>query len=391
MTPGVDIVVPTFNRANLLPECLDSLLAQNLKPARIIVVNDGSTDDTVQVLRRYEPLVRHVTTPNAGRAAAINVGLSQVKADYVWIFDDDDVALPDGLERMVLPLVPRPDCGYSYSSFYITDSDPETGRIGKVRCEFKLPDVETRGALPPLLEANYLCGAGLLARTACYAKVGLFDPQLVRAQDYEMAIRLARAFAGIRAPGGATFHYRQHEGVRGSLRDSFPAHERGERWRHYDRIFFRRLYQELPLDEYLPPGRVLAQEMRLALMQRLAAMASKRLAGEVVLDLHLLARLDNVTPWSALEQYLIREQLYRQFIRKYEEPQVLATIRELSHGSPVIRRIRARLVRDAVAYCRYRLSRAEVQRCGRLLLRLYLPGFSKAGFFHCNGDENMGF
>lgn len=375
MNPTVDIVVPTFNRAHFLPECLDSLLAQTLRPSRIIVVNDGSTDDTASVLGHYSHAILGITLPNGGRSVALNEGLRHVTGDYVWAFDDDDVALPDGLERMITPLERNPQHGFSYSSFYITETDGATGRLGRILREFEIPDVEHRGFLPPLLEANFLCGAGVLARTCCYARVGGFDPQLRRSQDYEWALRLTRLYTGIRAPGGATFHYRQHTGTRGGAGDPHPAHVRGERWRHYDRIFFRRLFRELPLEVYLPPGRSLPEARRLALLQRMAVMSLKRLPDEVLQDLRALSEVPAGARWSALETQLVAGKLFLQLIRKHGEVRILDEVRVLARSSPVIRQVRAQLVRAALDYARRHVSRGELLACWGVLRRLMPRSF----------------
>jgi hypothetical protein len=99
----------------------------------------------------------------------------------------------------------------------------EDNRIGNILGESNIPDLQNQGLLIPLLESNFLGGAALFARIACYRRVGNFDPILIRSQDYEMAIRISRQFTGVLLSGGLTFHYSQHEGMRGSTRDRFKA------------------------------------------------------------------------------------------------------------------------------------------------------------------------
>ena len=92
--PTVSIIVPTFNRARYLPECLDSLLAQTFPATEIIDVNDSSTDDTARVIRPYLDRITYVEKENGGKSTALNLVLPGIQSDYLWIFDDDDVALP---------------------------------------------------------------------------------------------------------------------------------------------------------------------------------------------------------------------------------------------------------------------------------------------------------
>lgn len=141
-------------------------------------------------------------------------------------------------------------------------TNERTGRIGSFMRESLIPDVVTRGFLIPLFESNFIGGATIFARNDCYRKVGNFKPPLLRSQDYDMAIRIAREFHGARVPGSATYHYRQHSGTRGSLKDRFAASERFNKWQEFDQIIFRDLYCSLPLSDYLPPGMLLSGNER---------------------------------------------------------------------------------------------------------------------------------
>lgn len=344
----ITVVIPTFNRADFLGECLDSILGQTLRPWQTIVVNDGSTDRTTAVLESYRSAIEYLQTDQVGKPAALNAGLRKVTGDYVWIFDDDDVALPDALERFVEPLEAHPEHGFSYSTFFYTASQPNNHRLGAVLHESHLPPLEGRGFLVPLLESNFLGGAALFARTACYAALGCFDPCLLRSQDYEMAIRIARRFSGILVPGGPTFHYRQHEGLRGSLRDRFQVAERSRKWLQYDQMIFRDLYRKIPLREYLPPGSDLGMQERQAHLQRLAIMASKLLVPEIMSELRELAQLSDHSALSQSERHILRGAINRvpyygagsldKYVAFFDE------VRQLARDFPVVRRVRAELL-----------------------------------------------
>jgi len=309
--PKITVLIPTFNRAKYLSECLDSILGQSLAPTQVIVVNDGSTDNTRHVLKPYLNRIDYLETNQLGKPGALNAGMKIVKGDYLWIFDDDDAALSDALERLIEPLEKDGRYGFSYSSFYFTDTDAKSGRIGSIKSEFRIPDVSTRGFLIPLLEANFLGGAALFARTTCYEKVGLFDLKLLRSQDYEMAIRIARHFKGVRVKGKATFHYRQHQGMRGSLKDRFHAPEQEAKWWAYGQIFFSRLYKELPLHEYLPPGTLIKENKRQALIQRMRVMSSKLLFDEMIMDLEEIKNLNEAKPFNDMERKIIQDMILK--------------------------------------------------------------------------------
>jgi glycosyltransferase involved in cell wall biosynthesis len=90
------VVVPTYNRAHLIPKTIDSILAQRYEPFELIIVDDGSTDDTEKVLQKYstDPRFRYFRKENAERGAARNYGFQKAKGDYVFFIDSDDLMLP---------------------------------------------------------------------------------------------------------------------------------------------------------------------------------------------------------------------------------------------------------------------------------------------------------
>ena len=85
-TANVSIIVPTFNRAHYLAECLDSLLAQSIPAHEIIVIDDGSEDGTAALLVGYGERIRYVRKENGGKPSAVNLGLAIASGDLIWIF-----------------------------------------------------------------------------------------------------------------------------------------------------------------------------------------------------------------------------------------------------------------------------------------------------------------
>ena len=94
----VSVLMPTFNRGGMLSEALDSVLGQSIPPHQVVVIDDGSTDDTSERVARYGARIDYIRKDNGGKSSALNLGLTHVTGDYVWVFDDDDVALP-GFDR----------------------------------------------------------------------------------------------------------------------------------------------------------------------------------------------------------------------------------------------------------------------------------------------------
>lgn len=116
---NISVVIPTYNRADLLAETLDAVLAQTLKPAEIIVVDDGSTDSTTYLLDRYAPSIRAIRIENSGDMVARNIGLRAATGDLVAFCDSDDLWRPEFLQAMMALFEAEPGIHAAYSDFVI--------------------------------------------------------------------------------------------------------------------------------------------------------------------------------------------------------------------------------------------------------------------------------
>lgn len=118
MNPLISVVIPTYQHAASLPKCLDSIFAQTYQPLEVIVVDDGSTDDTQMVLSRYTGKIISIKQENSGANPARNRGLEAASGDYVIFCDADVVMSPHMLERMFKTLEQYPEASYAYSGFW---------------------------------------------------------------------------------------------------------------------------------------------------------------------------------------------------------------------------------------------------------------------------------
>ena len=116
---NISVVIPTYNRADLLGETLEAVLAQTLKPAEIIVVDDGSTDGTTDLLNHYGPKLRAIQIENSGDMVARNTGLRAATGDLVAFCDSDDIWRPDFLETMAALFAAEPELRAAFSDFFI--------------------------------------------------------------------------------------------------------------------------------------------------------------------------------------------------------------------------------------------------------------------------------
>jgi glycosyltransferase involved in cell wall biosynthesis len=285
MVSRISVLLPTYNRARFLRASLDSILSQTLAPFEIIVIDDGSTDETAEIVRGYGDRLVYLPKPNEGKSTALNLGLGHVRGDYVWIMDDDDVALPHALERLVAPLEADQDLGMSFGTHLIADTLSD-GSLSKP-VERTLPSFPDADLFLALVQHGNLIGqAAFLTRTAVCQQVGPYNTALVRSQDYEMVLRLSAACRAVRV-SGPLYIYRQHGQPRGSDADRHTAADKLRKWRSYDTIIYRRLLQDIPLQRYLPAASLPLSGVRVrrAHLQRASMLWRGGLFNEFLCDL----------------------------------------------------------------------------------------------------------
>ncbi|WCT72533.1 glycosyltransferase family 2 protein [Sphingomonas naphthae] len=288
-TLPVTVLVPTFNRAIYLTEALESLLGQRPPPAQVIVIDDGSEDETAGIVRGFGDAVTYIHQPNSGKATALNNGLAAATQPYVWIFDDDDIAAEGTLARLHDALAADPDAGFSYG---ICDKFRGPWPCANRERTFAYTAEERSALYVRLMEDFFLWQGAMLVRRDCYATVGPFDVRLARSQDYEMALRLGRRFRGVGVPIVA-FHQRHHEGLRGPSSARIPAADMEKAWRKYNHIIFRELHASHDLPEFCIEGDLTGggRPALTALIQRGSIMARKGIWDLAATDFAEAAKL----------------------------------------------------------------------------------------------------
>ena len=183
------MIIPTYNRRDLLPRAIDSVLAQTRRIDEIIVVDDGSTDGTADMLQaRYGERVKHVWQSNAGVSAARNHGLRLARGRYLALLDSDDEWLPEKTALQVAFLESRPDFGMVVCDVERIDGDYRHIDV------FHRRDVirEDGWALRWLLHNPALVPASVMLRRQVVDQLGGFDETLRTAEDLEFHLRVAR-------------------------------------------------------------------------------------------------------------------------------------------------------------------------------------------------------
>jgi glycosyltransferase involved in cell wall biosynthesis len=201
----------SYNHARFLPAALDSIFGQTLGDFELIAVDDGSTDESLEILHAYADrnpgMMRVLTHPghqNLGISVTVNLATSEARGVYWCGHDSDDISYPDRLERQVAFLEARPEIGWVYglADFIDKDGAPLHEQFG---CDLTaVPDL-----VEELLVENRIASPTLLVRMECLREVGPFEPGLVYS-DGEYWVRLAARYPAAFLPG-AVVGYRYHD------------------------------------------------------------------------------------------------------------------------------------------------------------------------------------
>jgi glycosyltransferase involved in cell wall biosynthesis len=189
MSPSVSVIVATYNYGRFLAGALESVLAQTFADFEVIVINDGSTDDTAEVMVPFlsDPRVRYYRTNHLGQPAAKNVGIRFARAPLVAFLDADDLWLPRKLEKQVARFRADPTLGVVYSRRLLIDEDGQ-------ELEYGQPALHRGGVLEEIFQTNFVCFSSAVVRRAVFDDVGSFDEDLALAIDYDLWLRVAMAY-----------------------------------------------------------------------------------------------------------------------------------------------------------------------------------------------------
>lgn len=222
--PTVSIVIPTYNRSDLLVSALESVFAQTYTQIEVIVVDDGSTDDTAAVMAPYHDRVVYVHKPNGGLSSARNAGMRRATGKYMALMDSDDLCEPERLALEVAYLEHNPDvvlCSSDFSAFdgvavtepshiasyYAAFKDAPDG-VASIYPEAGLLDpnsvswLRARGLAPiriyrgemyeRLAWGNFIHPPTVLVRRTACEKIGEFDESIPYVADYDWFLRASR-------------------------------------------------------------------------------------------------------------------------------------------------------------------------------------------------------
>jgi glycosyltransferase involved in cell wall biosynthesis len=290
--PTVSVVIPAYNAAWCVRKAIDSVLAQTWRDLELIVVNDGSTDDTQRVLAGYGDRIQVISQSNGGMSNARNAGIRAARGEFIAFLDSDDWWLPEKLERQVALMRTRPELGFCSCAARVEDVEGDLLNL------WKCP-----AWTGPFLVHLFQSGAdvpgscsGVLAYRRIVLAVGAFDETLRGVEDPDLWIRLAavseyaclpESMAVIlRRPGSVS---RNLEAMRNSAvqvmkknRHLLPADLRGAYWR----LCLAGVYGDYAKGRYRS-GRHLAAIQDVLRMLWLAPAKRARLGLALLLDMLL--------------------------------------------------------------------------------------------------------
>ena len=193
----VSIVLPTYNRAYCLKDAVTSVLQQTYTSFELILVDDGSTDGTQELIAGFsDPRIRYFKTSlNQGAAAARNYGIRQVQSRYLAFQDSDDKWHPDKLEKQMKALDEAGEkAGFCYHEISYDMGENKSYILPARELE---PEKKTGNIYKQLLWDNLVDCPSILVKMNCIQKVGAFDEQLKALEDYDLALRLARSYEAV--------------------------------------------------------------------------------------------------------------------------------------------------------------------------------------------------
>ena len=195
--PLVSVIIPAFNCGRFAAEAVESALAQDYKPMQVIVINDGSTDDTLAVLETFGAAIHLIDQKNGGPPAARNSGLRVARGAYIAFLDADDVWLPGKISAQVAYLEGHPKIGIVYTDWHVwqpeIDGSFRRPLIGNPISGDLTLDATRSGCLYNrlLLDCELLTTTVML-RASLAREIGEFDPTLLIGEDYDYWIRASR-------------------------------------------------------------------------------------------------------------------------------------------------------------------------------------------------------
>ncbi|MEW6404808.1 MAG: glycosyltransferase [Chloroflexota bacterium] len=335
IAPQVSVVIPAYNQAHFLAYAINSALAQTFRDFEIIVVDDGSTDNTAAIAKEFGDSICHIYQANQGLSAARNTAIRNAKGNIIALLDSDDLWEPNFLEVMTNLLSQYPEAAGIYCGFQYIDSDG--CMVGKPSLKVVPPEkfYETMS-----IEGNWLAPCGVIFRRQLAEEVGLFDESMRALEDADMWIRLSARWVFIGLPQALVRYRRHHNNMSKDPERMVTA--------------ARQLREKV----FGPPSgdvHTWSESKTMAYRRFFLAAAAKYLAaGKIQISADYIRRLSGISlnnawslpTWRALVRaHLPHEHQFEPLVQldwQLAQTQVMALLDELSRQTPDFRDLRNR-------------------------------------------------
>ncbi|MBW4602818.1 MAG: glycosyltransferase family 2 protein [Calothrix sp. FI2-JRJ7] len=200
--PTISVIIPTYNNQRTILETIESIQKQSFSDLEIVVINDGSTDDTLKILNSIpDERVKVFTYENSGVSTARNRGISVARGKYIAFLDGDDLWTQNKLELQYSALEQHPEAGLAYSLTYMMSENGK--QVHKCDPIYYEGNVYTK-----LLAGNFIIGisSNILVRKAAIDSVGIFDTTLSHYEDWDWCLRLASKWSFVAVPEYQVFY-----------------------------------------------------------------------------------------------------------------------------------------------------------------------------------------
>jgi glycosyltransferase involved in cell wall biosynthesis len=186
----ISVIVPTYNRADLISETIESILNQTYKNFELIIVDDGSTDNTEEVIRKFkDSRIKYIKTDNwGGPARPRNIGIKKAKGEYIAFCDDDDIWLPEKLEKQIRVFQISNETAMLYTRFKTIEGDVISNKIFPENGKYKSGNI-----FKSIYLRNLIACSGVIVKRSVLDQVGLFntDPNLIAIEDADLWLRIS--------------------------------------------------------------------------------------------------------------------------------------------------------------------------------------------------------
>lgn len=203
--PTFSIIIPIYNQAHFLPQTVESVLAQTYTDYELILINDGSTDNTAEVIQQYTAQATTIWQENQGLAGARNTGIRAATGKFIAFLDSDDLWQPNHLATIASLIEHHPQADMFHTGWCYIDASGTI--LPQAPNAFIVPSEQ---AYPAMLRGNFLNGSSYVARKKALVEAGFFDVSFRRLQDWELWLRMLSKGAVLVGSPACLVHYRLH-------------------------------------------------------------------------------------------------------------------------------------------------------------------------------------